>query len=148
MTNPPLRKRPMDMVLMVLFSLFSLGWLLFDLPTNISRHRTKSQLAWINNVEPILLKPPLAIKVIMKIAFLVYGPCYFAIIYGLWRNRPWLRRLALLFSPAIVASTLIYMAIELTSPTPPRDFGKFFGFNTAYIIGPLALLFRCLKQKE
>src|SRR5215210_322708 len=111
MTNLPLplHKRLADMLLMFFFALFSLGWLIFDLPTNITSRRTRSQLAWINNVEPILLDPPPAVKLIMKIACYFYGPCYFAILYGLWRDRPWLGKLALPFSSAIVSTTAAYM---------------------------------------
>jgi hypothetical protein len=91
---------------------------------------------------------PAALEAIMKVAGLVYGPAYVAVVIALVGGRRWLPRLGVPLAIAMELTTIAYLAGDLLGPLPPRNVPAFLALNGPYAIVPLALLFRCARAQR
>lgn len=127
-------KRRLDIVFAVFFALFFVGWLAFDLPVAFGLVN-KSAGWYAQNVDPLFQHAPLWLDVVGWFAAF-YGPIYFALAYGFWRNRPWVRDLVLPFAGLITATNVIYWVVELKGDVRPRNMALFALLNVPYLVIP------------
>ncbi len=142
---PPLRARPFDLLLATFYVLFAIGWLLSDLPKSLGIATTINHY-YAQTIDPLFADLPRALDAIMKVAGLVYGPCYVAVVVALVGGRPWLPRLGVPLAIAMELTTLAYLAGDLLGPLPPRNVPAFLALNGPYAVLPLALLYRCARR--
>lgn len=124
-----------DRILAIFFALFTLGWLVFDLPTAFGI--VDETTGWYaREVDPLFRHPPLWLQVVSVMAA-CYGPVYAALAYGLWRRRPWVHTLVLPFAGVITGTNLVYLSVEMLGDEPPLRPGIFLALNLPYLIVPI-----------
>lgn len=135
-----LRDRPLDAVFAVFFGLFTLGWLVFDLPaaTGVIDETTGF---YAREIDPLFRDPPLWLEAVGWMAA-CYGPVYAALAYGLVRGRRWVDVLALPFAGLITGSNAVYVTVEVFGDLPPANPAVFWLLNTPYFVVPVLLAIR------
>lgn len=126
--------RRVDIALAIVFALFFVGWLAFDMPAALGLiDETEGWYAL--NVDPIFQDPPRWLETVGWFA-LLYGPAYAALAYGYFRNETWVRNVILPLSGAIFATTTIYFVEELFGDVPPTNWTLFYALNVPYLVVP------------
>jgi hypothetical protein len=144
----PTWKRPLDLAVVISFLLYVLTWLFFDIPTALGRPKTARDRLFLEKVSPIWLNPPPSFQFLIRIVAFGYGPTYPVLIYGVWRQRPWAKKLGQILSALLSLSTLYLMLTELTSNTPPPNKKLFFAANAPFVIGFILLGMRSFKRER
>ena len=146
---PPLGKRPLDLLLILTFCSFALTSFLFDPYTALDVDLATSTSPparltyWFaTNVDPLLLRPPLFLRIMVALSVVLLGPIYFLLAYGLWRQRPWLRAIAIPYAAVKIYSLLVYLGVALLGDTPPRHYPLFFAVYLPYLVAPIVLWVR------
>jgi hypothetical protein len=132
-------KRRVDLVFVVFFALFAIGWFAFDMPAALGL--VDESTGWYaREVDPIFQDPPLWLSTIGWFA-LAYGPAYATCAYGFLRAKAWLPKVVLPLAGMITATNIIYWVEELAGDVPPRNMTIFVALNLPYlVIPPLAAL--------
>jgi hypothetical protein len=138
-------RRPLDLVLAIFFALFALGWALSDLPKALGVSTSINRF-YADAIDPLFAQLPPLYDAILKVAGFVYGPCYLAIVYALARGARWLPKLGVPLAIAMELTTVVYLAGDLRSATPPKNLAAFLALNGPYAVAPLLLLFRCARR--
>ena len=142
----PLRQRPVDAIFVIFFSLFCVGWLIFDFPVALGII-DPAEGFYAREIDPIFRDPPIWLQTVGWFAAF-YGPIYFAAAYGFVRQRRWLPDLLLPFAGLITATNVIYWVEELRGDVPPLNMTAFVALNTPYlVIPPLAALVTSLRRR-
>jgi hypothetical protein len=137
--------RPLDVVFGVFFTLFCIGWLVFDMPAALGL--IDESTGWYaREVDPIFQDPPLWLETVGWFA-LAYGPFYAASAYGFLRDRPWLPYVVLPLAGAITATNTVYWVEELAGDVRPANMTIFVALNLPYlVIPPVAALWSVLRR--
>lgn len=61
------------------------------------------------------------------------------VVFGLVRQRRWLRTLGLVYAGAAVTNMLYYFAQTLLGPHPPPNMAYYMAFNLPWLIAPAVL---------
>src|SRR5947209_656457 len=105
-------RRRIDIVLAGFYALFAVGWMLSDLPkalgvdTAINRYYAEA-------IDPAFAHLPALLDGVMKVAGIVYGPAYIAVVYGLVREKRWLPVIAVPLAVAMMVTTIVYLVGDL-----------------------------------
>jgi hypothetical protein len=75
---------------------------------------------------------------------LFQAPVLVFVIYGLLRQRAWVRPLGLIYAGAAVTNMFFYFATTFLGPTPPPNLAVYLPFNLPWLIAPLVLAWRLL----
>ncbi len=147
--STPLSKRPLDLALVVCFASFALTSFVFDPFTALDVDLATSTappaalIYWFAvHVDPLLIHPPLFVRIMVGFSVVVFGPTYLILAYGLWRERPWIRLPALAYAAVKIYSLLVYLGVALFGDTRPRDYGLFTVVYLPYLVAPLVLALR------
>jgi hypothetical protein len=139
--------RVLDRVLILLFLSFAITSFVFDPYTAIdvdlasSSHPPAKLIFWFaTHVDPLILHPPLYLRVMVGISVLVLGPLYLVLIYALWFDRSWITWPALIYASIKLYSMVVYIAVALEAG--PRDVVMFWATYLPYVIAPVLLLIR------
>ncbi len=92
--------------------------------------------------DPLFLEQPAYMRVMTGIDEWVYGPMYLVLIYAFVRRRTWIRVPALLFSGAVIYSTLVYFLTEFVSEGHRANLAMVTVVNIPYTIVPCVLAWR------
>ena len=65
-----------------------------------------------------------------------------ALLYGLLREREWVRPLALFYAGAAVTNMFFYFATTFLGPTPPLNLAVYLPFNLPWLFAPALLGWR------
>lgn len=151
MSALPLRRRPLDAVLVACFVVFSVSSLVYeqyvvfgiDLSTTTDVFG-RSWYWYARTFDPVFLDPPLWLRIMCSIDAYVFGTCYLVFIFAFVKGRNWVRVPALLYGAAIVYSTLVYFGWEfLDAENRARaDLLAVFVVNIPYTLVPLLLMWR------
>jgi hypothetical protein len=149
-----LRRRPLDLVLIVTFLGFALTSFVFDPYTALDVDLAGSSSpparmihAFAAGVDPLLLHPPLFLRVMVAISVVVLGPTYLLLAYGLWRERDWIRAPSIAYASVKIYSMIVYLAVALLGDTRPRDHLLFFATYLPYLAAPILLLVRLRRRR-
>lgn len=156
----PLRRRPVDIVFIVFF-IVNVGFVTYivDLEALLIPDTSDFDyplwpppvlvdlIHWYGRTyDPLLLARPPFWQMTMWIDVLYFGPFYLAAIYAFIRARNWIRVPALIWSGLMLANVLIILMEERYGQYPPPDFGTVVLFNLAWLLAPLAMIWRMRRE--
>lgn len=154
MVGLPLRRRPVDLLLVACFCSFALTSFVFDPYTalNVDLASTTSIPGRLNywfasSVDPLLLAPPLFVRIMVGLSVVLLGPTYLVIAYGLWRQREWVRVPALAYAAVKLYSMAVYLGVALFGETEPRNYLFFWAVYLPYLIAPVILFVRMRRPE-
>src|SRR5262245_52068348 len=145
-------RRPLDLALAVFFGVTIAYGLLFSLPEGLGFRVApdspwpplRSLHGWAVAQEPAHLDPPPVLLVSCLFDAFFQAPVLVFVIYGLLRERPWVRTLGLVYAGAAVTNMFFYFATTFLGPTPPPNLGVYLAFNLPWLIAPALLGLRML----
>lgn len=147
----PLKKRPFDLVLVIIFGMFAMSSFFVDLAAglNVSHDSPFGQTlaSYGEMADPLVLQNPLWLQLASLISGVVFGPFYVALVYALIRERAWIRKPALIYVGAMVYSMVLYYGVELLGPTPPTSYPIMVGSTLPYLLAPAALCWRMWRDQ-
>ena len=144
----PIWKRPLDILLVFLFTAYSFTWLTFDIPTTLGRPKSERDRKFLEKTSPLWLNPPPFMRFLLGLVAFLYGPCFPILIYGLIRNRSWVSQLGKFLSGLLTITNSLLFFKELTSATPPPNKPLFFASNGPYFLAVFLLAYRSLKKAK
>ena len=144
-----MRHRPFDVLLVAWFALCAFPSLVMEmyivLGVDLAAATDPLGRAWYfyaSSWDPIFLDTPLWLRVMCTIDAFVFGAFYPLLVYALVKGLNWIRIPALLYSAAIVYSTLVYFGVEVIGESGRADLLMVFVINLPYTVFPLALAWR------
>lgn len=146
---PPLRQRPMDLVLVAWLCLFAFTSLVMEayvvFGVDLADCTDPLGRLWYlyaSRWDPIFLATPLWLRIMCGIDMFVFGPIYLWLAWGLSRGDPRIRVPGFLFVGAIVYSTSVYFAVEFVQEAARADLVMVVVVNVPYTLVPLWLALR------
>ena len=145
----PLRQRPLDLVLIACFLGFAITSFVFDPYTALdidlaaSDHPPAKLIhGFATNVDPLVLRPPLFVRIMVGVSVVIFGPTYLLLAYGLWREEEWIRTPAIVYASIKIYSMIVYLGVALLGEVRPIDYAMFFATYLPYLAAPVLLLVR------
>jgi hypothetical protein len=154
--NLALRKRPMDIVFLVVFSVFTLTSIISDAVEGLGLDQTadspnalaRANYWYSSNFDPLFQSHPLWLRFISGTSAFVYAVFYIVLIVALVRAWNWIQLPSVIYATMIISMTGIpIFGVEFFGPVgqaTPNP-AVFLAFNLPYIIFPLLLLIRMRK---
>lgn len=152
----PLRRRPLDLALVLFFSLSVLYGFLFSLPEGLGVPVSpdspwpplRALHDWAVAQEPAHLDPPPNLVAACLFDGLFQAPALLFVMIGLARLRPWLRPLGLFYAGAAVTNMFFYFTQTFLGPHPPPNTLTYLVFNLPWLIAPALLALRVLAGRD
>jgi hypothetical protein len=154
--NLPLRKRPIDIVFIVVFSLFivtsiisdSVEGLGLDQVPNSPNLLVQWNYTYSSSYDPLYQQHPVWLRFISGTSAFIYGTFYVFLVISLIKGWNRIQLFAVIYATMIISLTGIpvfgmefFGPVETRTPNP----GMFLLYNGAYILFPLILLIRMRK---
>ncbi len=154
--NLPLRKRPIDIVFLVIFSLFivtciisdSVEGLGLDQVPNSTNLLVQWNYTYSSQNDPLYQAHPLWLRFISGTSAFVYVLFYILLIISIVKGFNWIQLFAVIYATMIISLTGIpIFGVEFFGPVGQRtpNPGVFLLYNGPYIVFPLLLLIRMRK---
>ncbi len=154
--NLPLRKRPIDIFFIVVFSIFivtciisdSVEGLGLDQVPNSSNILVRWNYTYSSNFDPLYQSHPLWLRFISGTSAFVYILFYVVLITALVKGFNWIQLYAVIYATMIISLTGIpIFGVEFFGPVGQRTPNPaiFLLYNGPYILVPLLLLIRMRK---
>ena len=145
-----MNRRPLDLGLSLFFGVTILYGFLFSLPEGLGIPVAadspwpplRALHGWAVAQEPAHLDPPPVLIASCLFDGLFQAPILLVIVYGLLRERPWVRTPALVYAGAAVTNMFFYFSTTFLGPTPPPNLGVYLPFNLPWLIAPALLGWR------
>ncbi|MFW8744849.1 EXPERA domain-containing protein [Mesorhizobium japonicum] len=158
MENLPLRKRPVDIFFLVIFSLFIVTCIISDSVEGLGldqvANSTNVLVQWnywySSNFDPLYQSHPLWLRFISGTSAFVYVLFYVLLIISIVRRWNWIQLPSVIYATMIISLTGIpIFGVEFFGPVGERtpNPGIFLAYNLPYIVVPLLLLIRMRKPK-
>lgn len=152
----PILQRPLDLALVLFFSISVLYGFLFSLPEGLGVPVAadspwpplRSLHEWAVAEEPAHLDPPPNLLAACLFDGLFQAPALLFVIVGLVRLRAWLRPLGLFYAGAATTNMFFYFTQTFLGDHPPPNVIYYLAFNLPWLIAPLALAARVLMGKD
>ena len=152
----PLHRRPLDLALVVFFSVSVAYGFLFSLPEGLGVPIApdspwpplRALHDWAIAEEPAHLNPPPNLIASTLFDGLFQAPALLFVIVGLVRLRAWLRPLALFYAGAAVTNMFFYFAQTFLGPDPPPNTAYYLAFTLPWLIAPAVLAVRVLVARD
>jgi hypothetical protein len=140
-------QRPVDLILVAFFTVSVLYGFLFSLPEGLGVPVSadspwpplQALHGWAVAEEPAHLDPPPVLIANCLFDGFFQAPTLLFVIFGLIRQRPWLPRLALVYSGAAVTNMFLYFAQTFLGPDPPPNTVYYLAFNLPWMLAPAVL---------
>ncbi|WP_374007616.1 DUF2781 domain-containing protein [Leifsonia sp. LS-T14] len=154
--NLPLRKRPVDIFFIVMFSLFIVTCIISDaIPTlGILQTATTTNIlaqwnyTYSSQYDPLYMQEPLWLRFITGTSAFVYLPFYVLLVICLVKGYNWIQLFAVIYATMIISLTAIpIFGVEFFGPVGQRTPNPvvFLLYNGPYVLVPLLLLIRMRK---
>ena len=148
----PLYKRPVDLVLVVFFSVSVLYGFLFSLPEGLGVPVApdspwpplRALHEWAVAEEPAHLDPPPNLLAACLFDGFFQAPVLLFVILGLIRLKP----LSLFYAGAAATNMFFYFTQTFLGSHPPPNIAYYLAFNLPWLIAPLALAVRVMVAKD
>lgn len=145
-----LAKRPLDLGLILFFSVSVLYGFLFSLPEGLGVPVAadspwpplRALHGWAVAEEPAHLNPPASLITSCLFDGLFQAPFLSVLIYALIARKAWIRLPAMIYAGAAVTNMFYYFSETFLGPTPPLNFGTYLAFNLPWLIAPMVLALR------
>lgn len=152
----PLLQRPLDLGLVLFFSVSVAYGFLFSLPEGlgvpVAADSPWPPLQWLHGwavaEEPAHLDPPPNLIAATLFDGLFQAPALLAVMIGLIRQSPWLRPLALFYSGAAITNMFFYFTQTFLGPHPPPNTAYYLAFNLPWLLAPALLAVRVLSGRD
>lgn len=154
--NLSLRERPMDIVFMVIFSIFIVTSIISDSVEGLGLDQTadstnllvRANYWYSSNFDPLYQSHPLWLRFISGTSAFIYIIFYVVLVIALVKKWNWIQLPSVIYATMIISLTGIpVFGVEFFGPvgqaTPNPAI--FLAFNLPYIIFPLLLLIRMRK---
>lgn len=149
-------RRPLDLALVAFFSISVLYGFLFSLPEGLGVPVAadspwpplRALHEWAVAEEPAHLEPPPNLLAACLFDGLFQAPVLLFVIFGLVRQRAWLRPLGLFYAGAAATNMFFYFTQTFLGDHPPPNVAYYLAFNLPWLIAPLALAVRVLVGKD
>jgi len=149
-------RRPLDMALIAFFSISVCYGLLFSLPEGLGVPVSadspwpplQALHSWAVAEEPAHLDPPPNLIAATLFDGLFQSPVLLFVIFGLIKQRAWLRPLGLFYAGAAITNMFFYFVQTFLGPHPPPNTFYYLLFNLPWLIAPMALGIRVLVSKD
>jgi hypothetical protein len=143
-------RRPLDLALSLFFVVTILYGFIFSLPEGLGVPVApdspwpplRALHAWAVQQEPAHLDPPPVLIASCLFDGLFQAPILLFIVYGLLRERAWVRTPALVYAGAAVTNMFFYFSTTFLGLTPPPDLAVYLPFNLPWLIAPALLGWR------
>jgi len=155
-TNLPLRKRPIDIVFIVIFSIFIVTCIISDSVEGLGLNQVANSpnilvqwnYTYSSNFDPLYQSHPLWLRFISGTSAFVYVVFYVLLIISLVKGFNWIQLYSVIYATMIIALTGIpIFGVEFfgaAGERSPQPF-IFLLYNGPYILFPLLLLIRMRK---
>lgn len=145
-----LRRRPLDLLLVVFFGVSVVYGLLYSLPEGLGVPVSadspwpplRSLYDWAVRVEPAHLDPPPGLMARCLLDGFVHAPFLVVLIYALVTGRSWIRIPAFIYVGSAVTNMLLYFYETFLGPHPPLDLAVYVPLNLPWLLFPLLLAWR------
>jgi hypothetical protein len=149
-------RRPLDLALVLFFSISVLYGFLFSLPEGLGVPVSpdspwlplRALHSWAVAEEPAHLDPPPNLIAACLFDGLFQAPVLLFVIVGLVRLHRWLRPLGLVYAGAATTNMFFYFTQTFLGPHPPPNAVYYLAFNLPWLIAPLALAARVLLRRD
>ena len=156
MPNLPLRRRPIDIVFIVIFAAFTITSLISDLLPTVgvdisqpsSNFFVNSNWWYAHDTDPLFMTPPVWMRIVTGLSAFVYMPFYVVLVISLVRGWNAIQLPSVVYATMIASITgIIVFGVEFfgepewVTPNPV----KFLAFNLPYVLLPILLLIRMRK---
>ena len=146
----PIAKRPLDLALVLFFSISVLYGFLFSLPEGLGVPVAADSVwpplralhGWAVAEEPAHLDPPVSLIVSCLFDGLFQAPFLAVLIYALWAGKPWIRLPSMIYAGAAVTNMFYYFTQTFLGPDPPPNLGTYLVFNLPWLLAPMVLAVR------
>jgi hypothetical protein len=143
----PIYRRPLDLALVLFFSVSVLYGFLFSLPEGIGVPVApdspwpplRSLYEWAIAEEPAHLDPPPNLIAACLFDGFFQAPALLLVMIGLVTQRAWLLPLGLVYSGAAVTNMFFYFTQTFLGPHPPPNTAYYLLFNLPWLIAPAVL---------
>ena len=143
-------RRPLDLGLILFFSISVLYGFLFSLPEGLGVPVTadspwpplRSLYGWAVAQEPAHLDPPASLITSCLFDGLFKAPFLTVLIYALVTRKEWIRLPAMIYAGAAVTNMFYYFSQTFLGPDPPLNLGTYLVFNLPWLIAPMILALR------
>jgi len=154
--NLPLRQRPIDILFLVIFSIFIVTCIISDSVEGLGLDQVADSpnilVQWnywyASNFDPLYQSHPLWLRFISGTSAFVYVFFYILLIISILKGFNWIQLYSVIYATMIIALTGIpIFGVEFFGPVGERtpNPGVFLLFNAPYILFPLLLLIRMRK---
>ena len=143
-------KRPLDLGLILFFSISVLYGFLFSLPEGLGVPVAadspwpplRALHGWSVAQEPAHLNPPPSLIASCLFDGLFQAPFLSVLIYALVARKEWIRLPAMIYAGAAVTNMFYYFTQTFLGPDPPLNLGTYLAFNLPWLIAPMVLAAR------
>ncbi|WP_431279829.1 EXPERA domain-containing protein [Leifsonia poae] len=154
--NLPLRKRPVDIFFLCVFSLFIVTCIISDSVEGLGLDQVADSknilvqwnYTYSSNFDPLYQSHPLWLRFISGTSAFVYVGFYVLLIVALVKGFNWIQLYAVIYATMIISLTAIpIFGVEFFGPVGERtpNPGVFLLYNVPYVLIPLLLLIRMRK---
>lgn len=148
-------KRPLDLLLVLFFSISVLYGFLFSLPEGLGVPVSADSAwpplralhGWAVAEEPAHLDPPISLIVSCLFDGLFQAPFLTVLIYALLTQKAWIRLPSLVYAGASVTNMFYYFSQTFLGPDPPLNLITYLVFNLPWLIAPMVLALRMRKPE-
>ncbi|GAA4171286.1 emopamil-binding family protein [Gryllotalpicola koreensis] len=155
-TNLPLRQRPMDIVFLVVFSLFIVSCVISDSVEGLGLDQVPNSpnllvqwnYTYSSNFDPLYQSHPLWLRFISGTSAFGYIAFYIVLILAIIRRWNWIQLPSVIYATMIISLTGIpIFGVEFFGPEGQRTPHPliFLLYNGPYVLFPLLLLIRMRK---
>jgi hypothetical protein len=143
-------KRPLDLALMLFFSISVLYGFLFSLPEGLGVAVAadspwpplRSLHGWAVAQEPAHLDPPPSLIASCLFDGLFQAPFLSVLIYAFVARKAWIRLPSMIYAGASVTNMFYYLSQTFLGPHPPPNLATYLAFNLPWLIAPMLLALR------
>jgi hypothetical protein len=152
--NLPLRKRPVDIFFICIFSVFIVTCIISDSVEGLGipqvAHSTNLLAQWnytySSSYDPLYGKEEVWLRFISGTSAFLYLPFYVLLIISLVKGWNRIQLFAVIYATMIISLTAIpIFGAEFFGPVPTPNPGAFLAYNAPYVVIPFILLLRMRK---
>jgi hypothetical protein len=147
-------RRPLDLGLLIFFSISILYGFLFSLPEGLGVPVAadspwpplRALHDWAVNQEPAHLDPPSNLIAACLFDGFFQAPMLCFLMWGLIRQSPLIRLPVLIYVGAAVTNMFFYFAETFMGPHPPTNLAVYLPMNLPWLIAPMILAWRVRSE--
>lgn len=156
----PLKKRPVDIALVVFFAInFLLVTYMIDIEQLLIADPGNFQYpAWPprwmvdlvhwygKNFDPVLMARPAWWRATIWIDSLFFGPFYLVAMYAFIKGKNWIRLVAIVWASVMLTNVTIILFEEINGQYATPELGRVLMANAAWLIFPVIVLYRMWRS--